>query len=50
MMTSLGTHIRSGKYRYYQPKGSFEAVYRYIDGNHRVYVRYVGVQPEGVAG
>jgi len=28
----------------YHPAGSFESVYRCVDGEHRVYARYVGTE------
>lgn len=34
--------IRSGRLRAYAPTGAYEAVARTVDGEHRVYARYVG--------
>jgi hypothetical protein len=34
--------IRSGVQAPYRPSGSFEAVARTVDGEHRVYARYTG--------
>jgi hypothetical protein len=41
---SLAYAIRAGKYAAYTPAGHFEARARTVDGEHRVYVRYVGFQ------
>lgn len=35
-------HIRDGGYQPMTPAGAFEATARTIDGEHRVYARYVG--------
>lgn len=35
-------HIRAGRLVAFRPRGSFEATVRDVDGEHRVYVRYVG--------
>jgi len=34
--------IRDGAYKPMEPTGAFEATARTIDGEHRVYARYVG--------
>lgn len=34
--------IRVAKVKAWQPAGSFEAIARTVDGEHRVYARYVG--------
>lgn len=40
---SMAWTIRRGdRLPAYSPKGSFEAVARTVDGEHRLYVRYVG--------
>lgn len=38
-------HIRKGRLESYRPAGSFEAEARTVDGEARVYARYVGEQP-----
>lgn len=35
-------NVKFGKATCYQPAGSFEAVFRTVDGEFRVYARYVG--------
>lgn len=40
--TSLAHHIKSAAYLAYAPQGSFEAASRVVDGERRVYARYVG--------
>lgn len=39
---SVAYQIRSGKLAAYRPKGAFEASARTVDGEHRVYARFVG--------
>lgn len=39
---SIAHMIRHGKATAYQPAESFEAVSRLVNGEHRVYARYVG--------
>lgn len=38
----LASRIRKGQARYWEPAGSFEAVYRTVDDVHFVYARHVG--------
>lgn len=48
--SSAGTtarHIRTGYLQAYAPRGSFEAASRTVDGEHRVYARYIGHLTEG---
>lgn len=45
---SAATHIRTGLLAAYRPARSFEATSRTVEGEHRVYARFVG-QPEGGA-
>jgi hypothetical protein len=40
--TGLADRIKSGKFRQYQPAGSFEAVSRHINGVFTIYARYIG--------
>jgi len=42
--TSASNYIRAAKSSVYHPAGSFESVYRCVDGEHRVYARYVGTE------
>lgn len=39
---SMARHIRQGHLAAYRPQGAFEAVARTVDGEYRVYARYVG--------
>lgn len=39
---SMASAIRTARLRAYAPAGSFEAVSRKVDGEFRVYARYVG--------
>lgn len=39
---SMAQGIKRGLIRAYAPEGAFEAVSRTVDGEHRVYARYVG--------
>lgn len=39
---SIAHQVRRGTLNAYRPRGSFEAVTRTVDGEHRVYARYVG--------
>jgi hypothetical protein len=40
--SSQAAHINRGGQLAYRPKGAFEAVCRKVDGQARVYIRYVG--------
>jgi hypothetical protein len=42
--------IRSAKLAAYGPAGAFQAVARTVQGEHRVYARYVGEQRRPVVG
>lgn len=35
-------HITSGHLRAFRPAGEFEAVSRMVDGQRRIYIRYIG--------
>lgn len=39
---NLAADIRSGRLGVFAPAGSFEAVARHVDGEYRVYARFVG--------
>lgn len=39
---SVANQIKRGKLAAFRPAGAFEAVSRTVDGQHRVYARYVG--------
>ena len=39
---SLAYQVKTGRLRAYLPSGSYEAVARTINGEHRVYARYIG--------
>lgn len=39
---SAANMVRTGKTASYTPAGAFEATARTVDGEHRVYARYVG--------
>lgn len=39
---SVAHQIRRGKLKAYATNGTFEAVCRTVDGNHRVWARYIG--------
>lgn len=43
---SLAHHVRAGTSRAFRPKGAFEAKSRTVDGQFRVYARYVGPNGE----
>lgn len=40
--SSMANHISGARLKAYAPAGSFEAVSRTVDGEYRVYARYVG--------
>ena len=40
--SSMATSIKSGRLAVYRPGGSFEAITRKVDGEVRVYARFVG--------
>lgn len=42
--SSMAHYIRRAKGAAYAPPGAFEAVARTVDGQHRVYACYVGVE------
>lgn len=39
---AVASSIRTGQVTAYLPRGAWEAVSRLVDGEHRVYARYVG--------
>jgi hypothetical protein len=41
-VTSMAYLIRRGEQPSYQPPGAFEAALRTVQGEHRLYARYVG--------
>lgn len=41
---STASNIRSGRRAIYRPRFSFDATPRHVDGENRVYARYVGVR------
>lgn len=41
----VARNIRAGKYVPFRPAKAFEAAARTVDGEHRVYARYVGEVP-----
>lgn len=41
-MNSMAYQIRAAYYAAYLPRGSFEAAGRTVDGERRVYARYIG--------
>ncbi|MET8627953.1 hypothetical protein ABZW30_30140 [Kitasatospora sp. NPDC004669] len=47
---SAAQAIRSAKLLAYGPAGAFEAVARTVEGEHRVYARYVGAPARNAAG
>lgn len=47
-MGSIGTRIKAGGSAF-TPAGSFDAVTRVVDGERRLYVRYVGEAEQGAA-
>lgn len=44
--TARAQQIRTGSLRAFRPHGTFEAAARTVDGEHRVYARYVGQAAE----
>lgn len=38
----MASGIRRGVSRAYQPRGDFDAIHRFVDGEYRVYARYLG--------
>ncbi|AUG78072.1 hypothetical protein CFP65_3271 [Kitasatospora sp. MMS16-BH015] len=46
---SAAQAIRSARLHAYEPAGAFQAVARTVQGEHRVYARYVGEQAQAVA-
>lgn len=46
---SMASAIRTARLRPYAPAGSFEAVSRKVDGEYRVYARYVGTGEGGAS-
>jgi hypothetical protein len=44
---STATHIKKGRIAAFTPAGAFEAVARTVDGEHRVYARFVGTPAGG---
>jgi hypothetical protein len=44
---SMASMIRHGRRPAFGPEGTFEAAARTVDGQHRVYARYVGDTPAG---
>lgn len=41
--------VRQGTLNAYAPRGAFHAVSRTVDGEHRLYVKYVGEQEQGAS-
>jgi len=47
---SAAQAIRSAKLNAYEPAGAFQAVARTVEGEHRVYARYIGERRPAVVG
>lgn len=43
---TIANIIKTGRSRFFEPAGAFEAVSRTVEGEHRVYARYVGEEKE----
>ncbi|MFJ4828434.1 hypothetical protein ACIP79_00610 [Streptomyces sp. NPDC088747] len=44
------SNIRNGDAQAYQPKGAFDATSRTVNGEYRLYVKFIGEETSGDAG